>query len=431
MSESSFGPEPEDEKLTPAPRTRAGEFLADWLARRSEKKTETDEEEDDDSETGSVSSRWRRMFSRIFPRIASKDEVSGEPQQPSLFERMLTPDAVLETDEPERIIGEALPSETDLPKDWSEPAPLEETKTRTKEPITDAREPLNEAAAEKSITSERGIPAEIAEAETSRAPERVRPAPELGRTIYERNAEPIERIIERNHGGAAAAFIGGEVLSRWRDRKIRKKAAGLERVQRKEAAKTAELREMVQRSNEQIRELKEKRNQEQIPKPLGHVETLKVVERPESMRTAEKVEKVPDKTERFERVVSTRETEASFKTEGNVPPPEVIFKKVVEAAKHDEAIERKYERRQEVKDEPKSVHAFAGALPGGATPIGNVLNQAVQSSALNKQERRELAKAAEKAHRAVNKSIYRQAAIGGFWTGIIIAVTLAVVIIAA
>lgn len=426
MVEKGLGPEPEeekDDKAEPAPRTKAGEFLADWLARRAEKQAE----EDDDKESDSSSGRIRKAFSRLFPSIASKEEVDDNEQQASLFEEFFGRDMATETAETEMTAPEAEPYSPeplteisyDIPHDETEPMQADIDASVAQESAPSPIE-LPEA------TPVDNVPEAIRQEQTANPERPVLDAPE--RTVYDRAAETSERYVDRRQDAAAAAFIGAEVSSRWRDRKIKKRVTKLEKADRKEVAHVMSLEERLENAQVEMLELRRARERQQSEiKEIG--EKRPVVERTAQPSRMDKVIEPLDKTKdkEMERVVSTREAPKVIKPETNVPAPEIIMEKVKVAAEHDEAIERKYERRQEVKDEPIAKQAFP--IMVGATPLGLAIQQSLDDSSLNKQERRQLAKAAERAQSGQEKSLYRQAAVSGFWTATIILVTLAVIAI--
>ncbi len=115
-------------------------------------------------------------------------------------------------------------------------------------------------------------------------------------------------------------------------------------------------------------------------------------------------------SEQSEEAVSLRPEQQQLESKSDQ-----IFERTYEAAEHDQLIEQAYERRAEIKDNPDGEHT-------GPVPIATVLSQSLQRVPLTAKERKQLAKAVERAHKRRHHSLYGQAVRGGFWGAVVIAV---------
>jgi hypothetical protein len=425
MREKGFGPKPEDTEIVDSPPVQDGEFMANWLRRRK-KSPET--EDDEDKETGKKpKSRFSRLFSKLFPRIASKEEVSPERPPIPLYELFMPPTPPA-AERPEEITAQQVdaietqeynpePPATDNPEKNAD-QPIEQTP----DPIQPDRLNVEEVAPP---VEERLDPAMIS------LREREFSEPISERTVFERRTEVAEpkreRIIERRVAEPLAVL---EYFLRRRavkniEKQVKKETASLEKRLRQGSAANERLEKLAQKSQEQVSELRQKR--EIIQSPVIKSETNeRIVERQVS-RPEKPPTMLVEKMEPTETIA--HHNPESRKVDEDKEPivqPERILERVVEAAEHNAPIEKVYERRHEIKDEPS---AKGSGFGGGAIPIGTVINQAMQQNNLSAKERKQLARAVEKAHQNNNRNLYKQAAISGFWTALVIIVSLTIAIL--
>jgi len=407
MRENGFSPEPDVNETALSPANRGGEFMVGWL-RRLKKSPET--EKDDETEE-KPKSRFSRFFGKLFGQMASKEDIrTGQGDRPHvpLYELFMPPTEKVH--EPE-LPKPAEPLEREVrwsPTESADYANPEESVDKEREaPIQEVEmnrpttEPIEQAALRSTEYSE------------PRAREQ---------TVFERRSEPEpvkrEQVIERRVGEPLAVL---EYFLRRRavknvERQVRKETATLEKRLRQSTEATERLEQLQQKSQEQIRQLREKREAPEI-RPGVAVPRPEKIERPTT--SPEKRQPVP------ETLVRPLEVRAEIKEPELPVRPDVVLEKVVEAAEKNAPIEKLYERRAEVKDEPSK---FSSHVASGPVPISTVLSQSVQQSALDDKARKQLAKAVRNAHQSNEGGMYKKAAVSGFWAALIILVTLTVVL---
>lgn len=191
-----------------------------------------------------------------------------------------------------------------------------------------------------------------------------------------------EIVVEKRGGAGAAAvgFVAAELLSRSRDKKIRreakqlkKKVTGLEQDQK---VSHLEARKTEARNQEQLQELKQKReiapSVSEKPRQISRVEKAST-ERVYSPST-ERVVGQP-RAEVFERVHLPRQLDAeqseAQRYERIQEERQEILTKIQEAAEQPYAGEVYYERKHEVKDEPTTREKLQGAVGSSSTIVNN------------------------------------------------------------
>lgn len=407
MRENGFSPEPDVNETSLSPANRGGEFMVGWL-RRLKKFPET---EKDDEKEEKPKSRFSRFFGKLFGHMASKEDVrTGQGNRPHvpLYELFMSPT--------EKVQDPELPKPTEpLEKEvsWS---PTESTEYDTpEESISRKREaPIQELDINQPTTE----PIEqIALRNTEYSEPRSRE-----QTVFERRSEPEpvkrEQVIERRVAEPLAVL---EYFLRRRavknvERQVRKETATLEKRLRQSTEATERLEQLQQKSQEQIRQLREKRDAPERRPGVAAPRSEKI-ERP--LPIPEKRQPVP------ETLVRPLEVKAEVKEPERPVRPDIVLEKVVEAAEKNAPIEKLYERRAEVKDEPSK---FSSHVASGPVPISTVLSQTVQQSVLDGKARKQLAKAVRNAHQSNEDGMYKKAAVSGFWAALIILVTLTVVL---
>jgi len=257
---TSYG-ESSDEPAVETPRPLGahlrGEFLMSWLRRRDNDETSSREEtkkseddEDENSETGTSSfGRFRSKFSRLFSSIVQKKEPETAVLQPAATYRTVEFSPITPTEAEEISSSSERPApgegelriehggsvpEPDLAGTTAPEAAIDSSANTdpglvTVEDTAPSRRDGAYKQPDVDILQAEPIPADDTQPEqrASAISERARPdsssahhdSASLGPAI--RPERPV--IIEKKHGGAAIAFVAADVLSRYRDRKIRRK----------------------------------------------------------------------------------------------------------------------------------------------------------------------------------------------------------------
>ena len=410
MRENGFSPEPDVNENVLPPVNRGGEFMVGWL-RRLKKSPETDKDDETESKP---KSRFSRFFGRLFGHMASKEDVrtpSEERPHIPLYELLMPPtEKATEPEQSDRPL-----EGSDQEVRWSP----RETVTDTLSEETSAREesmPVEESLREGRVQE----PIEQIALRNTEYGE-LRPREQ---TVFERRTEPepVKReqvVIERRVAEPLAVL---EYFLRRRavknvERQVRKETATLEKRLRQSTEATERLEQLQQKSQEQIRQLREKREVPEVRPLVPNSERVESTGRPSP--TPEKMRPAP------EALVRPLEVKREIKEPELPVRPDVVLEKVVQAAEKNAPIEKLYERRAEVKDEPSK---FNSNFASGPVPISSVLTQAVQQSALDDRGRKQLARAVSRAHESNDSGMYKKAAVGGFWAALVILVTLSVVL---
>lgn len=257
--------------------------------------------------------------------------------------------------------------------------------------------------------------------------------------IDQGRSEPVikerETIIEQR-GGAGAALLGAVVanrLSKSRDRKIQAEAKELEKkvegLQKAEEQDTYNIERLRAKSQEQADQLRAKRttsaeqpqNRPEIP-IVDEQNVIYVSKHPEAHnarpynRPEQSVESVPEPSKR-------RETEHKDVAERKTTPEidHVVLQQVEQAAEHNIALERYFERRHEVKDVPTNITGQTGVS------LGLINQHQLQQTSIGSEKR--IAQIEQKQREAARtQQAYKQAATQGVVAGIIMLVSLGIIV---
>lgn len=389
-------------------------WLNDILRRA--KNPETDSKEDTDDDTETVFSKGSSgILKRLFRSFVSKEPIEAEPR----------PDESIDDEEEGRILHvshEETELSTQIDRGVEEPETPEQAdmsypeaqldQPTEAEQIVDS--PVREVATNEEITENPDL-----EFRTSRVEEQtLENIPEAFDNYNRASIEsatdaPIqERIIERP--SPVGGLLALEYLGRKRaDRKIKKNAAQLKKRVGKTEKSNKQLEEITRRSQEQINLLQERRGQYETVNPATRRESEVAPKRPESP----KLTKFETYNSRQERPSVKLETPRNETQEIHYTNPERVLEEVTAAADKDAAIEKIYERRQEIKDDEGRFN------DGQAASVASVLQTIDMRTAHSVKERQALARAAKQAHDGYarsEKNIYKQAVVSGFATALVI-----------
>jgi len=254
----------------------------------------------------------------------------------------------------------------------------------------------------------------------------------------ERN-EPIikerETIIEKR-GGAGAALLGAVVanrLSKSRDRKIQaeakeleKKVEGLQKAEERDAYNIERLRAKSQEQADQLRakrttSAEQPQNRPEIP-IVDEQNVIYTSKQPETHNARpynhpeQSVDSIPKPNIR-------RETEHKDVAERKTTPEidHVVLQQVEQAAEHNIALERYFERRHEVKDVPTNSTGQTGVS------LGLINQHQLQQTSIGSEKR--IAQIEQKQREAARtQQAYKQAATQGVVAGIIVLVSLGIIV---
>lgn len=409
MKEKGFSPKPDETETILPPSDFGGDFLVAWLHRRK-KNPESTDDEDDDEESEKPKSRFSRLFGKLFPRIAAKETIKPAERAENPLGELLTSSESKGAQQ--RIIQEQetvtyhpedskVPTEELSPKLQEQPNPI----VRKNEVVAHLRDPyerLTSKVEDPSIGAARNI-----EANNTRESES---------SVFERRTEMpslrSERVIERRVTEPLAVL---EYFLRRRavknvERQVKKESANLEKKLRQSNESNERLQGLAKKSQEQLQELRTKR--QTVEKPL--------IEKAEQIRTERVIEQpAPYRMERATKAEQIKpKIEASEYEAKEVPvQPERVLEQVLHAAEKNSPIEKLYERRHETKDEPTKIK---GTIGDGAVPIGAVISDTMQQVGFNKQAHKHLSDNAQNSGRSHHNKLYKQAAVNGFWTALVL-----------
>lgn len=384
------GPEEQDDSTSDASsKKRWGEStLSRYLSRLRGKEQESDGESDTGDEKPK---RLRRIFKRLFPSVVEKpDHSTGEavnhgfdPEKWFSWTQYANSPAASGGEQP--IEDESAQVSASSEGESAQlPAELPDLDTPPNE-IEDTHNSSQRAAGE--VTPEQDKEATVPVAEVSKVP----PMPEATLAHQQRQAEAQpdrsvttnsaesakEVVIERGVGNALPLIlVGAEYLARKKaDRKLEKRVSEQITTTNQEVARAAvlqqELETLTKQNKEQLESLKRAR--------AGEVRQSSPPAEKVSPSTAEQrtppPEVVREQTERVKQVSGEKLFSHPHVPEREMPEeiqPQKILEQVADAAEHNLAVERVFERSHEVKDDR--------SVPGVAASVGAVM--AAQASAL-------------------------------------------------
>ncbi len=360
MSETTPPPyNQEDESATEASspkerRWRGGDFLNLWLNRRANQGEITErpeEDEEDNEEEGSgPTKKWRRAFRRLFsglatPEYATEGATESNPDLPETgFE-----EASSQAEEPEGLLRISHEDEYPLPDLTFDELPLAETQTL---PTSEEASDYDETETEEEETTQAPAEAEESFLETrdlSAAVPEYQPLPLPKVEVTPPTPEPA--IVER--GPAAAAFVAAEVLSRRRDRKIKRQARKLEKqlssLEKENKRALSQLERLMAPKAESVDVKTKEKPPTVLERLVSTIKPERSIAKPErqapSLEQAKAIETRPDKPQRMVKL------EELLHAHPEKMRPETVQHEVEKAAEQDMPIEKVYEMRHEIKDE--------------------------------------------------------------------------------
>lgn len=437
MQEREPGSAPEkDETLTPQP---GGEFLAAW--RRLRHKKETDE--DDDTEAEKPKSRRSRFLSSfknlgLFKRIARKEEVSTgwfkdtAPEEPGEQDRPIASsqpsfEGVLTINHEEAV--QEVPARQERPNQLTK----EDTErpNSTNQQVVEVQQGSSKPA--EALRERAGNTASDPLYEQRQSTDTISGRPELMHPLFDGSSVPLveratvgsrprsaERVVERRSGEPLAVleyFLRKKAVrnsERRSERRMKKEVATFNDHILQEQEAHRRLEQLARQSHEQLSELKRKRHSAERPEAK-----IGVTRPPEVPPPILQPERLAPAAEQVEKVKTARKSRRSPEVQSErtaTRRPEQVLEQVAHAAEKDAPIEKAYERRHEIKDEPHS-RGY-----GAAVPIGAVLDQTLQQAEFMRQEHSRLVQAAKQQSTAQIPQLYKQAATQGFWGAIVIIV---------
>lgn len=419
----------EQEDNNPAWSEKRG-FLRSWLEAKFGSDSETDDspESEDSSETETPTSRWSRLFRRVFGGTVTREEFSEKPEPEEelgvltwnpldsyvpAYEAVPGDNAF---DQSEQYEDVTMPydSEFDQP-----PEDIYDTATDMETPVTDEPEPL-EIDNVNSINPARADREQI---DTDR---------------HEIPASGHAKVIAGGAGLVALEYIGRKRA----DKKIRKEVKQLAKKTDEISADNKLKMAANERLQEQARLLKHR--QDRAEKAANRVENKLQDLQDQETRAArspvaevvrlQEATKTPDRQQEAA-AEPDKETVGTTSNETFLPPvadrlkqqekillhrekevaPDKILHEVVNAAEKDMPIEKVYERRHEIKDEP---------VASNAASVGSVLNNTLAATGFINSYTRSSSSSSLNTGRTANsggnQDLYRQAITMGFWAAVII-----------
>lgn len=457
MENRPFDPELPDEEsteVTPTKR-RGGSFLSQFLKQRREQEQAVDQEtDDDDEELEEKPKRFRKLLSKIFPKVVEKPERGSTKSDSKLsLESWLggNPakiDEAITDDDTEKLPGLAseLPElSISHPVELSEYTPVDQiesidddeeddleantTATSTALPVpstgkarfkTASGQPLLPPAGPPPLPNLPGSPNMVPP--PSAGPNGLPSTPNVpmgnpNRMVPQSEQVTVERerVIERRGSALPYLVIGAEYFARKSaDKKLQKKVT--EKISNTQAEVTRnailqqELNTVVKQNREQLDALKQNRASQEQAEPRTP-EVAPTILKPES--------KTPEPPKSFETAIP-QEKQRISQLERQDNPENVqrkIFEQVADAAENDVPVERVFERSHEVKDD-KTVPvgaASVGSVVAAIHPVVSTPAIVLPSSVYTKESSGQLAQR----HQS-DSDTYRQAMKAGFWTATMI-----------
>lgn len=459
-----------NEKADDRPR-RLPSFLETYLRSREEKQKH--DSKDKESESKSFKDRVTSIFKDMFSRQVRVEPLNSE-KSPSLLNIFKTP-------------SERLAPASELPDEAQRPAlsqEMPETAASVSGTIpVEAIPPVAIASAERSISDEEESVPEENQSQTAEGKlahpgatesEPVQPVevpapldhiPPPSQRLRSAAVSPLpmppeyiaaqtpisERVVENYYidrragvGPALVAFGASEILSRRRNRKQKHETQKLkERTKKLEEANKKVIEQQAQ-SAEKVSEIVRRQTAEAIKRasvtPEKFYAKPSKVERLRPSRSLDRVP-IPKSKESFpitpESLLSQPESPPRVLKELGFHPayeeiePKRVLEKVETVVEHNIPIEKHYERRHEIKDEPAFAAADASNLMVPGVPVNSIpptpppINSPLFPAPLTSLP----SQPSPKTPKQASKNLYRQAALGGAAAAVIAALLIVMLLL--
>lgn len=412
MENNPFIPEESDDQDSSqaARKRRGGDFLSQYLLRRRERiegrETDSDEEESDEKPK-----KWRRLFSKIFPKVVERPDSEREPTGATGFDM----ETWLSWAGSSRQ-SDSEPSAT-APELDTDPVVEGET-SQVELPIstaaTEVPGPHLEPLERSRHVHETNTPAEPQETRSiynsnivdNREAAGLNMGPSTESRIISSDMSPTsdrEVIVERGGNALPVALVGVEYLARKRaDRKLAQSVEQkVERSATNERARSSavqnELETVIRQNKEQIELLKQSRDKQEVQPPVGEKMQYRPEVRPSvpegpapskpeasyiqppelrqetQPATPEVITKTTDQPMENRHVTQIQEVPG----QSAEAMPRKAVERVENQAENNSPVERVYERSHEVKD--KTV------VTSGAASVGSVAASRITGAGLSTQ----------------------------------------------
>lgn len=405
---------PEEDNEKPIEKKgRYPSFIEYFMRHREDSDREKSEEETDDDEekeNGPDKHRLRKVFRRLFGRIATVEKMPvNEPEEPL---PAFNPD-VTATTRQEVPKNPVLAQENE----WNMPLEIEaKEQSRTDETEAPAlqREELDTpvyAQEQEQQPDEQEQGASGAGIEIPLQASMDNEAVDLPEIKHQDSFRPSDRDDNHKHWQeAVTAGLVVDQMSRWRDRKIKRQVRQQDKI-------IDQLKEKIEAANNT--------SERQLPPTESPTPERRNIVRSfeRSQPTPEKAIKRPElrlpTDEQIEVVTGSPEAILLAEKEQDIAPVEVL-KEVTKVVEKGVAIESLYERRAEIKDEPTP--------EGSAVAVGSILaamkpRVAASDEVLSAESLRALSPTSAA---KTSPDLYKTAAINGFWAAICIIVLAAI-----
>ena len=411
---------PDEDKESNAPRAKATEvakhrFWQELFKDKSDKKDskESEEDEDDDEETGKKKSRFSRMWSSLFPKVAQKETVKDSveaPQPRGLFFEQTNVEADDSSAEqsgelPDAGLTQAEVSAIETPSEVATESPVEHTTEEVPE------RPKVEAPVERPVAA-------VVESPAVETPE---PAPRPRTDVYDRVPDEVATLAPERSSTTTERSAAPE----------RVVVGGLSNAERLRLARMERRQKDIERTAKQVKKevTREQQPQKTVERPPVVVPTERVVyqhspERPvPSPKTPEKA----PQPQQVERIVKQETIETKPEHEQKRVVEELLKTEIKETT--DDTKEIQYELSHEHKDLDKQSAAAWTALQASADAQAKA-NAAAIAAAQAASQAGISAQDAQKIAQQAHADLYKKAALSGFVTAVvIIAVIIAMILL--
>ena len=470
MEELPAPPESNDPAVSRKARRRsAGDFLQSYLLRRAnEAAPESGLEEDDDDEDEETGSRYSlaRRFRRNLRRLRN---FGGLVEAERVEKKDIATDKSAATEKPSETLEQDIPAEMPTQEFQQQPQqqqaagpesaepPAADPTSRETSPLSRAEMQQEQAAGGEepaAVTSERrsNLPSESLSAPLTAEIPSLMPPP-MERTVYERvsaaDAPEINTVDSKARvlAGTGLVATGLESLGRRKqDRKILRQIDTLKQAGQQERQRTDRLEQKVSNARDESHRpdlwqqafersplavdhlVYERPAVEKVisPRPAkGEQAREKAELRPTANRLATASKITPEKQHAGQTAADkVPEVEKLLHKPEKALPPEAVREEVEVAADKNLPLERLYERRHEVKDDPVTAGATGKASASGSSSGTNTPQQAVPVFSMPSisDENAPVPPASILA----NARIYRHAVLNGLWGAVIVLLIIAV-----